>query len=181
MMDAISVIIWLGIAAAVLTAWYWTKVSSARARDSAWLPGELKGAKLVYAEQSFTISHPLELVARVDRGYAIDGKVHLVEFKTRAINRAYRSDIIELSAQRLAVEQSTGDAVSETAYVVIQHPAGGERSVQKVRLMTADEVVALAQRRARILDSSVAPQYTKTDALCRKCGFRKECRPELGS
>lgn len=180
-MGAISVIVWLGLAAAALATWYWIKVHSARARDSAWLPGELKGAELLYAEQSFTISHPLGLVARVDRGYAIDGKVHLVEFKTRAIDRVYRSDIIELSAQRLAVEQSTGYAVSDSAYVVIQNPARGERSVQKVRLMTAVEVVALAQRRVRILDGSVTPQYCKTDALCRKCGFQNECRPALAS
>lgn len=129
MTDAFSVIVWLGIAAAALAAWYWIQVSSARARDSAWLPSELKGARLIYAEQSFTISHPLELVARVDRGYVIDGKVHLVELKTRVIHRAYRSDIIELSAQRLAIEQSTGYPVSDTGYVVIQNAKGRERTI----------------------------------------------------
>lgn len=181
MMNAILVVVWLGIVAAILAAWYWLKVSSARARDSAWIPAELKGAKLLYAEQCFTISHPLALVARVDRGYVLNGKLHLVEFKTREIHRTYRSDIIELSAQRLAVEQSTGYAVSDIGYVVIQNPARGERSVQQVRLMTADDVVALAQRRTRILEGRIAPQYTKSEALCRKCAFQEECRPGLTS
>ncbi|WP_157691749.1 CRISPR-associated protein Cas4 [Noviherbaspirillum autotrophicum] len=181
MMNGISVMIWLGIATAALAAWCWLKVFSARSRDSAWLPVELKGAKLLYAEQRFTITNPLALVARVDRGYALNGTVHLVEFKTREVPRDYRSDIIELSAQRLAVEQSTGYAVSDIGYVVIQSPARGERSVQQVRLMTAENVVALAQRRARILEGRIVPQYTKSEALCRKCAFQEECRPELAS
>lgn len=133
----------------------------------------------MYAEQTFRIRQPVTLVARVDRGYELRGKLYLAEFKTRKFNRVYRSDIVELSAQRMAIEGSTEQTVSRTAYVVIVDSAGMTRAVQQVRLMEREELMTLIRRRQAILEGWLMPHYAKSDALCRKCGFKKECRPDL--
>jgi hypothetical protein len=52
---------------------------------------------------------PIGLIARVDRGYRLKGELHLAEFKTRTHAVVYSSDVIELSAQRLVIEKSTGE------------------------------------------------------------------------
>ncbi len=41
------------------------------------------------------------------------------------------------------------------------------------------ELIAIARRREAILAGTVEPMYAKSPGLCRKCGFRKECRPHL--
>jgi hypothetical protein len=67
-----------------------------------WLPDDLHGAELAFAEKKF-VSMRLGLVARLDRAYrGADDVLHLVELKTRDHDRAYTSDVIELSVQRLA-------------------------------------------------------------------------------
>src|SRR5688500_6177857 len=80
--------------------------------EKTWLPSELKNAELVYMERLFKAQSPLRLTARVDRGYRRpSGAITLLEFKTRSVDRPYFSDVIELSAQRVAVEAQTAEPV----------------------------------------------------------------------
>ncbi len=84
-----------------------------RRRWSAWLPRELRHAELAYAEKLFRATGPIVLTAKVDRAYRLEGGVLvLLELKTRGFNRPYRSDVIELSAQRVAIMKQTGEAES---------------------------------------------------------------------
>jgi hypothetical protein len=43
-------------------------------------------------------------VAKIDRAYRVGGELKLVELKTRARDLVYMSDIIELSVQRIVVQ-----------------------------------------------------------------------------
>lgn len=149
------------------------------ASERHWLPRELQDAQLAFAERTFRMWWTVALVARVDRVYRLNGLLHLAEFKTRKRPVAYSSDVIELSAQRLVVEKSTGDRVSDIAYVLAQGPLGKRRSVHKVRLLPMAHVIAVARRREAILEGRVAPRYTRSRGLCIHCAYRQECKPEL--
>src|SRR5436309_14896499 len=92
----------------------------ARASEENWQPQVFQHARLAFAERTFKTWRPIRLIARVDRGYRLNGKVHLVEFKTRVRAVAYSSDVIELSAQRLTIETTTGEPVSDIGHVLVQ-------------------------------------------------------------
>ena len=60
-------------------------------------------------KELFRISTPVGLVAKLDRAYRLpSGLLVLVEFKTRWSNQPCLSDVIQLSAQRMAVNGANG-------------------------------------------------------------------------
>jgi hypothetical protein len=81
-------------------------------RKWGWVPRELWDAELAYAEKLFKAPGPVVLTARVDRAYSKrDGAIVLVELKTRRRLQSYPSDVIELSAQRVALVEQTNVGV----------------------------------------------------------------------
>ena len=159
--------------------WKIARTWRARTSEEKWRPQELQHARLAFAEKTFKTWWPIRLIARVDRGYWLNRELHLAEFKTRARAVAYSSDVIELSAQRLAIEKSTGDRVSEIGYVLVQNPLGKRRSVHKVRLLPRADVIALAKRREAILNGRIVPKYSASQQLCSQCAYRAECKPDV--
>lgn len=149
--------------------------------ERAWRPQALANAPIAFAEKTFHISHPLRLTAKADRGFVVDNAVVLTELKTRRFARAYDSDVIELSAQKLAVEGASGRTVHTTAYVIVEQPMASAKGPRRhwipVRLMDAATLVALARRRASILRGDMAPQEAHSEGLCVKCPYIRECRP----
>ncbi len=140
------------------------------------LPRELRDARLLYAEQLFTTTGQLPISARVDRAYRLpSGAVVLIELKTRAIDRPYLSDVIELSAQRAAVVLKTGETVADHAYVAVRRPGNSAPRFHRVRLMPVAEVKALAMRRETILVGSLTPTYAASAEVCRRCPFASGC------
>ena len=122
---------------------------------------------------------PIRLVARVDRAHQLNGILHLTEFKTRSRAVTYQSDIIELSAQRLAIEGSIRKPVSEKGYVLVQRLSHRQRTVHPVQLLQKSEIVELARRRKGILNGTAVPRYADAKGLCKDCVFRQECKPDL--
>jgi len=148
--------------------------------ESTWLPSELRSARLIYAEKLFKTWRPFPLSAKVDRAYMVNATIVLVELKTRAMARMYLSDIIQLSAQRVAIAASTDDQVSSTAYVAIQqHPADRHKTVLKVELLSTTQVVSLARRFEDLCAGRLEPTKTDRSGLCTKCAFVATCKPEL--
>ncbi len=96
-------------------------------------------------ERLFRISTPVGLVAKLDRAYRMpSGLLVLVELKTRWINQPFLSDVIQLSAQRMAVMGQTGQAVASYGYVMVKAPTGRAFPIaHRVQLMTDEEIVAL--------------------------------------
>jgi len=91
----------------------WLLLQWRRRGEKAWMPLGLRRATLAYAEKLFRGVGPVALTAKVDRAYRVEGKtLILVELKTRRSNRPYHSDVIELSAQRVALMRQTGDEVA---------------------------------------------------------------------
>ena len=154
--------------------------SASRRAELAWRPPGLRDAVLRYAERTFRTHRPFPLVARVDRAYRSAGRIVLAELKTRRLAKVYPSDILELSAQRVALEAAAGEQVSDTAYVLVLEP-GGRRTVHPVRMLGREEVTHIAQRRHAILAGATEPHPARSEALCRRCGHLKRCRPELAA
>lgn len=142
-----------------------------------WLPEELQNAALVYMERLFRARSPVPIVAKLDRGYRrADGVVILVELKTRHLNRPYLSDIIEMSAQRLAVQAQTGECVAHYGYVVIQQTARNCKIAHRVFLLSTEEVTAIARRREMIFAGKVMPKYAGSEGVCDRCAFKWKCK-----
>lgn len=163
--------VWLlALAIAVFVAW-----SRRRriARESQWLPDELVGARLAYAERSFGSRRPW-LIAKVDRGYRKDGVIWLTELKTRKQHLPNLSDVVELSAQKIAVEAETGFTVSGAGYVLTQLPDRSRR-LHRVELLHKAEVESLVRRRVAILAGALAPRFARNPASCATCAYRAEC------
>lgn len=164
------------IAVAFFTACWWLRRRRERRVDT-WLPGELRSAKLVYAEQLFRSKGSIRISARVDRAYR-DSRGHLVlvELKTRDIDKVYPSDVIELSAQRAALAAATGETVKERAYVLVQSTDGRRRRAHRVELLTEGHVAAIANRRRALLAGTIQARRTCMDGICSHCAFANPCR-----
>ncbi len=162
---------------ALLVSLYWVRRIRVAGLEKAWLTTELQDAELVYSEQVFRTRSPVSIVAKLDRGYQnVEGVIILVELKTRSVNRPYFSDVIELSAQRLAVQAQTRKCVADHAYVLIQQNGIRRKTAHRVALLSRAEVVALATRREAILMGEVVPQYACSEGLCDRCAFKQACQ-----
>lgn len=139
-------------------------------------PDALRTAELIHVERLFRVSEPVRLVARVDRAYRLpSGLIVLVEFKTRWINRPFLSDVMQLSAQRLAMERE-GQLVAPFGYVVVKRPIkAAAYAAHRVELMAGTDVVDLVHRREGILAGRVQPRPPAHSGTCRTCAFRSEC------
>ncbi|THF61087.1 PD-(D/E)XK nuclease family protein [Pseudothauera nasutitermitis] len=160
------------ILAAVLLAWAYRL---RRRPENAWMPRELRRATLAYAEQLFKAPSRVMLTAKVDRTYRDrSGILILVELKTRRLDRPYLSDVIELSAQRVAIMRQTGEPVAMHGYVVVQSRPG-HRTSHRVALLTEDEVDGLIVRWEAIVGGHAQPRRSGALRLCRGCGFAGNC------
>jgi CRISPR/Cas system-associated exonuclease Cas4 (RecB family) len=165
-----------------LLAWFRSvnKANDAAAREVDWLPDELANAQLVLAEPPpFRVERPLPVVAKMDRAYRLkDGKLALVEFKTRRAHRVYASDVVELSMQRFALEHGGHGMASDIAYVVTQREGRNDRRTHRVKLLAVQDAEAVANRYQNIVTGKIRPTKTENLRLCRACAFRAVCRPD---
>ena len=143
--------------------------------DERGLPTALRGARLAHAEETFR-SAARRLVARLDRAYEVAGELVLVEFKTRRTDVAYMADVIELSVQRVALQDERQLPVSKTAWVVTQNSNTGKRQPHRVTLLSTAEIEAL---RARYLEIEAGvgqvPTPARSGKQCLHCGHRAVC------
>lgn len=177
--DWLPLVVLLPIAG--LIAWRIACSCWARASERHWLPQELHDAELALAEKMFWMWRPVALIARVDRGYRLDAAMRLAEFKTRKRAVVYPSDVIELSVQRLVVENGTAERVSDVGYVVAHDPLSKRKAVLTVQLLPRADVIALARRREAILSGRLVPRYARSRTLCSDCAYRLECKPEAAT
>lgn len=168
--DANTLCVAGGIVFVALVWWLWSTAVA--------LPRELRAASIVFAENVFRVDGAVSITARVDRVYRnAAGLLVLVELKTREASVSHWSDVIELSAQRLAVMGQTGQAVAKHAYILTETPDGRRSGWHRVELMSAEALTALALRRESLLRRSTEAEWTRVPGLCRTCPFVVECDP----
>ena len=142
------------------------------------LPPELRRARLVYAERLFRADGAVSITAKVDRVYRnAAGALVLVELKTRTANRAHWSDVIELSAQRVALIGQTGEEVADHGYVLAERPDGFRVGWHWVKLMTHADVIGLATRWQELIAGNANPQPACSPGICRNCALVHRCNP----
>ena len=165
------------IAIVCLMAWRRSLETNATRTERTSRPAALRDAELVYRERLFRISTPVGLVAKLDRAYRMpSGLLVLVEFKTRWSNQPCLSDVIQLSAQRMAVMGQTGQSVASYGYVMVKAPTRRALPIaHRVQLMTDEQVVTLVKRREDILAGRVLPRRTLSRKTCLTCAFRVQC------
>jgi CRISPR/Cas system-associated exonuclease Cas4 (RecB family) len=147
--------------------------------DEAWLPDELRGARLAFSEATFEGQGVCQVVARVDRTYELaSGLLVLVEFKRRSRGRVFLSDIVELSVQRYAMEMS-GYQVSRRAYVV--ELTGGSSAARRlpVELEEQAQVERRLLRHLNVRRRTERPRGATSAAVCQGCGHQSVCSASL--
>lgn len=156
-------------------------ISRTSSVDDSWLPPMLVGAELAYSEKKF-ISEEMGLVAKLDRAYRTQGVLMLVELKTRARQAVYVSDVIELSVQRIALQDQTGERVANEGYVAVQSSDGGPKRAFMVKLFSSSEVAALRQRHQDLQrGNAVSPRPARSTAMCQSCAHNAVCARRFGS
>ena len=162
---------------AMALAWRRSHASRAALAERTSRPRALRDATLIYMEKRFRISNPVGLVAKLDRAYRMpSGMIVLVEFKTRRLDRPLLSDVVQLSAQRVAVMGQTGQTVAPYAYVMIKTLSWRALPIaHRVNLMSHEQVLALIRRREGILEGSVLPRGPSCPKACDACSFRANC------
>ena len=147
-----------------------------RSKAQDWMPAELRGARLAYAEQVFRSTGPVVVSAKVDRAYRDQvGVVTLMELKTRKADRVYLSDVIELSAQRHALHSQTGEQVSEHGYVVVQRVGPTRQKAHRVKLLDGEQFSLFVTRRERLLMQAETPEPARSASLCEHCVYLSLC------
>jgi CRISPR-associated exonuclease Cas4 len=141
-------------------------------------PAALRDAELVHIEKTFRTMNPVPIAAKLDRAYRLpSGVLVLVELKTRWTDKPSFSDVIQLSAQRVALSAATGQTVADEAFVLIARPGVRQPAVAHlVDLLSADQVVALVRRREAILAGLTSPRYAAEANHCQWCPFRSQCQ-----
>ncbi|RUP35430.1 MAG: hypothetical protein EKK45_01050 [Curvibacter sp.] len=145
------------------------------------LPFELRRAELIYAEQTFQTGGLPRLRARVDRAYRkSNGTYVLLELKTRKRRVAYLSDVIELSAQRVALMEQESAAVAAYGYVLTQHASGRWLGTVRVSLLNVQQVYELMNRRSAVMADQALAKANGFPYLCPNCLHRSKCMLTAG-
>lgn len=145
------------------------------------MPSELATATLVVSEKNLGATVAGSRIAvRPDQVYrTLEGRVVTVETKTRARVTTYKSDIIEMSLQALAMEDLYPGQVAPYGYVrvIIRRQGGGTAPPMYVRvnLMSRDKIEALYWRYQGIVDGSIQPTCNPSRAACARCSHRTVC------
>lgn len=169
------------VLALILFGTLYVRIRSSGARyEEPWLPKDLSGADLAFAEQRFE-SRRHGLVARLDRAYRVRGMLHLVELKTRNYQAAHATDAIELSVQRLVLQEETGEEVSRIAYVAVQKGGQGTPRAIKVELFDEREIMAMRERLFEVRSGrGREPRAPVRPKACHTCGQRTTCKKKFG-
>jgi CRISPR-associated exonuclease Cas4 len=172
-----SIWLWVLVLAVALAVSWWLLCRRARVAEWRQRPAVLRDAELLWVESKFRSTSHWPIVARVDRAYRLpSGLVVLVELKTRSTAVVRMSDVIQLSAQRVAVEDELGVPVSDEAFVLIPGRDSAPLIARSVRLMSREQVDDLAARRRRLIDGLDRPRWPEGEHVCHGCGQRATCR-----
>jgi CRISPR-associated exonuclease Cas4 len=164
------------LAVALVVSWLLLRRHRARVAERRDRPADLRDADLICGESQFRSKSRWPIVARVDRAYRLpSGLVVLVELKTRSTAAVRASDVVQLSAQRVAVEDELRVQVSDEAFVVFPGRYSAPPTARVVRLMAREQVEAIATRRRRLIDGLDRPRWPDTEHICHGCGQRAAC------
>ena len=134
---------------------------------------QVKQASHRFAERLFRTARPFGLFGKLDRANGrADGALVLTELKRRFHIRAYQSDVVEFSTQKLAIERGAKRQVAVDGFVVVEHRAIRQRTTISVPLLGGEELIVLRQRYERLLLGAVLPNKANDVRLWRSWCLR---------
>ncbi|OGU24397.1 MAG: hypothetical protein A2580_08645 [Hydrogenophilales bacterium RIFOXYD1_FULL_62_11] len=143
--------------------------------ERARMPLEIARGRLVVSEKTFFRRGRRPFAAKVDQGFVTpDGWFVLVETKTR--RRISPSDLVQITAQAMAVADSPGNAwkVGNWGYIRLA-PAGKKPFYQRVDLIHPDRMDVLWDRWHALKTGRAAPIARPQVRRCDRCALRRTC------
>ena len=135
----------------------------------------LRKGKVVINEGNVSCNGERPMHGKVDQAYRLKrGFLCLVDTKTRAINRVYLSDIIQLSVYNHCIQNGAQSkkfkGYSDYGYVRLRLPKG-QVVYKGVDLIAESELFHLYDRYVDIARGVSRPRSTRNRNLCKGCGY----------
>lgn len=141
------------------------------------MPAELVTAQLVTSERTFKRRGPRAFFAKVDQGFRTsDNRLVLVETKNRM--RVTTSDIVQLTAQAVAIKSEVGAQlgnVADYAYVRLQL-MGGRPVYRRYSLYSEEAIDRLVDTYHALRHRTRYPMARPHPSRCSSCVFRVSCQ-----
>lgn len=157
----------------LLAAW---GVLSTRPRQTVQtqLPAMLEKARTWAKEREFRIGGRRPMHGVLDEAFELpDGTIVISETKSRRFKTIYKSDVLQVSAQRVLVENHQRRTVSSEGFVRLLTPQGNE--FRPIKLMTADEVAQAYDLYRQLSRGAIVGDKCRAPNLCRSCAYKEEC------
>jgi CRISPR/Cas system-associated exonuclease Cas4 (RecB family) len=136
------------------------------------IPQQLLDAKLLFSEHPIACRKPRPMHGQPDRVYQLDsGQKIPVDIKTRASQKVFQTDVIQLSVYALILN---GDNMPTQGYIRFDS-AKGLPVYKRVRLMSYAEVIEHYDHRQALIAGAVAPRGAKVKGQCTGCGHNPVC------
>lgn len=149
------------------------------------LPPELKAGRLIMVEQEIHVEQPYKISARLDQVYEIvyNGKTYLVpaDFKTRATNRVYDTDVAEVSLQAWMLRNCAGGnkhRVAPFGYILIHNTTDKRMYPKKFTLLSDQECENMIERYFDLVNPReyvVPTPLPASSKKCVACSHKKRC------
>lgn len=149
------------------------------------LPPELKAGRLIMVEQEIYVEQPYKISARLDQVYEItyNGKTYLVpaDFKTRATNRVYDTDVAEVSLQAWMLRNCAGSKkhhVAPFGYILIHNTTDKRMYPKKFTLLSDQECENMIERYFDLVNPreyAVPTPLPASSKKCVACSHKKRC------
>lgn len=140
-------------------------------------PLEIQQSILYGSEQHISCTRPIPLNGTYDQLYErLDHALLVTDTKTRGKPQVFHSDVIQLSAYKVILENSRefkGKKVLDYGYMRLV--CKGVTHYKKVDLMSEAQVVELYKRRRAILNGSQEANKADTRGKCLNCHHLKTC------
>lgn len=157
------------VISAILIAIIWAIYFLVNARPGKTdLPPALNGAKLFACEKTFFRKAPVHAAAKPDEIWQLNGKLYIVETKTRKYPNIFDTDRLQIEASAYTVRDR--HQVSDIAWVRIIHERGV--SFKQVNLHGDDYIVDMHREIHRIKNGAHATPTTKR-AVCQGCAHAR--------
>lgn len=146
------------------------------------MPTELATARLIMSEKPLSATlDDILIPLRTEQVFQTrDGRIIPVENKNRNLHKVYPYDVIQLTAQSLALAQDprakvNPAKVSDYGYLRTQNRRDGTVQYHPVKLLTKARMQELAERYFSVRTGRTEARFQPNQRACSKCPQQAKC------